>query len=146
MSQINNEYYPKERPFTEISVRFFGSRMNPRDVMCYLKLLSLSEKLGIKRPEYLVDSNFFSYGNYLRYEVNAILNDTEKQNNIKAICNQLIRYGVQTNSIPIIEFIRYGEQTTLYTLKDYLKSKGIKLEELNIEELTEKGKTLERTR
>ena len=56
MSQINSEYYPKDRPFTEISVRFFGSRTNPRDVMCYLKLLSLSEKLGIQRPKYLVDN------------------------------------------------------------------------------------------
>ena len=42
MSQKNNEYYPKDIPFTELLITFFGGRMRPVDVICYLKLKSLN--------------------------------------------------------------------------------------------------------
>lgn len=143
MSQINNEYYPKDKPFTEISVSFFGSRLNSRDLTCYMKLLSLNKKLGIEYPEYVVENKVFSYGNYLRYSVRTILDKKDKNDKVKTICSELIKHGIKTNSIPMIEFINYGEQTTLYTLNEYLKNKGIKLEELNLEEL---NKDLEEVR
>ena len=137
MSKINNEYYPKDKPFAEISVKFFGSRLNPRDLTCYLKLLSLNKKLGIAYPEYVVENEFFSYGNYLRYDVRTILDKKDKNNKVKTICSELVKYGVKTKSIPMIELINYGEQTTVYTLNDYLQSKGVKLEDLNLEEFSE---------
>ena len=102
-----------------------------------MKLLSLNKKLQISYPEYVVESNFFSYGNYLKYGVRTILDRKDKRDKINIICSELIRYGIKTNSIPIIEIINYDEHTNLYTLNEYLKSKKIKLEELNVEELSE---------
>lgn len=136
MSQINNEYYPKDKHFTEISAIFFGSKRNPRDLTCYLRLSSLSKKLGMEYPEYIVEKDFSAYGIFLRYGFRTILDET-KNSNIKVICNELIKHGIKTNSIPMIEFINYGEETTIYTLNEYLQNKGIKLEDLNIEEMSE---------
>ena len=147
MDQRNNEYYPKDKPFTEISVKFWGDRMKPTDIMCYLKLKSLSKKLDINYPDFFVDSNFLSYGDFLRYECSTILEDNnEKNRKIKAICSELIKYGIKNKYIPMIEFINYGEKTTIFKLKDYLRSKGIKLEGLNIEEITNQEINLEETR
>ncbi len=136
MDRVDKQYYSKDKPFTEVSATFFGKRMNPRDLKCYLTLSSFSKKLGLQYPQYVIEKRFSSYGNYLRYSFRTILDET-KSNNIKTICNELIRYGIKNNSIPMIEFIHYGEQTTVYTLGDYLQSKKIKLKELNIEELSE---------
>lgn len=137
MSKINNEYYPKDKPFAEISVNFFGSRLNPRDLTCYLKLLSLNKKLVIAYPEYIVENEIFSYGNYLRYQVRTILDRKDKKDKVKTICCELVKYGVKTKSIPMIELINYGEQTRVYTLNEYLQNNGIKLEDLNLEEFSE---------
>lgn len=144
MEQIKTQYYPNDKKFTEISIRFMGNRANPTDLKCYLDLISLNKKLGIKLPDYITENKFLSYGNFFRYGVRTILDEKQKMNNAKTICCQLIKYGIKTNTIPIIEFIMYGEHTTVFTLEDYLQTKGIKLEELHIEELTEKGKSLER--
>ena len=144
MEQIKTQYYPEDKEFTEISIKFYGFRNKPRDIKCYLDLISLNKKLEMKYPDYIVNNDFFSYGNFCRYEIRAILDDEQNMNNVKAICNKLLEYGVKSNSIPMIEFIRYGKQCTRYTLENYLETKGIKLEELQIEELTEKGKTLVR--
>ena len=136
MSQKNNEYYPKDKPFTELYIRFLGERMNLVDTMCYLKLKSLSKKLNMALPEFIVDYEFFSYGSSFRYGCRTILEDnTEKNNKIKAIWSELIRYGIKNKSIPMIEFVNYGEKTTIFKLEDYLESKGINLEDLNIEEM-----------
>ena len=37
MNLKNYEYYPKDRPFIEVEITFFGSRINPRDLNFYLK-------------------------------------------------------------------------------------------------------------
>ena len=147
MSQKNNEYYPKNRPFTELSITFWGDRMKPIDLMCYLKLKSLNKKLNITSPEFIIDSNFFSYGSSLRYGCRTILEDNaEKRNKVKAICSELIRYGIKNKSIPMIEFVNYGEKTTIFKLEDYLKSKGIDLEDLNIEEMISDEQSLDESR
>lgn len=145
MEYIKTQYYPEDKEFTEVSIRFFGSRTNVTDLKCYFNLLSLNKKLKIKFPNYIVDNNFLSYGNFFKYGFRTILNEEEKINNVKLICNELIKYGLKTNIIPIIEFIMYEENnTTIYNLKDYLQLKGIELEEFRIEQVTEKNKILVR--
>ena len=79
MSQKNNEYYPKYKPFTELYITFLGDRINPVDTMCYLKLKSISRKLNMTYPEFIVNYKFFSYGSSLRYGCRTILEDNTEE-------------------------------------------------------------------
>lgn len=144
MEKILKQYYPNDNEFTEIKIIFFGSRNNPRDLKYYLNLLCINKKLGINYPNYLTDYRFFSFGNSFVYSFRTILNDEEKISNAKLIFNKLIEYGIKSNSIPIIEFINYGEHTTRFTLEEYLKNNEIRLEELQFERLIKKEKILVR--
>jgi len=147
MSQINCKYYPENTTFTEISIRFMGERRKPVDVMCYFKLKSLSKKLDMIYPEFIIDNDFFSYGNFLYYQCRSILDDNdEKRNKVKVICNELIKYGIKNKSIPMIKITNYGEKTTRFELNDYLKSKGINLEDLNIEKMILDEESLDESR
>jgi len=150
MSQINDKYYPQDGTYTELSITFPGFRSKPVDVMCYVKLKSLSNKLDMTYPEFIIDNNFFSYGNFLTYQCRTILEDnkdnTEKMNKVKVICSELIKYGIKTKSIPMIKFTHFGEKTTTFELENYLKSNGINLEDLNIEEMTLDEESLDESR
>ena len=144
MEKILKQYYPNNNEFTEIKIMFFGSRNNPRDLKYYLNLLCINKKIGINYPNYLTAYRFFSFGNSFVYSFRTILNDEEKIRSAKLIFNKLIEYGIKSNSIPIIEFINYGEHTTRFTLEEYLKNNEIRLEELQFERLIKKEKILVR--
>lgn len=144
MEKILKRYYPNDNEFTEIKIIFFGSRNNPRDLKYYLNLLCINKKIGINYPNYLTDYRFFSFGNSFVYSFRTILNEEEKISNAKLIFNKLIEYGIKSNSVPIIEFINYGEHTTRFTLEEYLKNNEIRLDELQFERLIKKEKILVR--
>jgi len=150
MSVIIDKYYPQDETFTELSIIFAGLRSKPVDVMWYAKLKFLSKKLDMAYPEFIIDNNFFSYGNFLIYQCRTILEDnkdnTEKMNKVKVICSELIKYGIKNKSIPMIKFIHFGEKTTRLELEDYLKSKGINLKDLNIEEMILGEESLDESR
>lgn len=128
---MKSEYYPEDKEFIEISMRFLGDRRKPLDIKCYNKLKHLTKELDLDYPELIVQYKDSSYGSFLRYECRSILEKgNQKNDKIKAIYDELIKYGIKNKSIPIIELIRYGDKTVVYELKDYLKSKKIGLEDL----------------
>lgn len=129
---MKNKNISKRDNYTEISMRFYGERSKLQDIIVYLKLKHLSRNL--KYPDFIVDSETLSYGQFLRYNCRSVLGKSkENDDKIKTIGDELIRYGIKNRTIPIIEIIGHGKQTQVLTLEDYLKSKGIGLEELYIE-------------
>ena len=62
-------------------------------------------------------------------------------NKIKKICDELMKYGIKTQSIPMVEVWHFGEKTSHLNLEEYLNIKGIKLESLVLGE-----KSLEESR
>ncbi len=82
MEQIKTQYYLEDKEFIEISIKFLEFRNKPRDLKCYLGLVSFNKKLEIKFLDYIVDNRFFFYGNFYLYGVRTILNDEQKINNV----------------------------------------------------------------
>lgn len=51
-------------------------------------------------------------------------------NKIKKICDELMKYGIKTQSIPMVEVWYFGEKTSHLNLEEYLNTKGIRLENI----------------
>lgn len=135
---MNGGFRPEDKPYTEIEAFFFGERMNPSDLKCYLRLLHLTKKFGMEfNPKYIIERTSSYAGSCLMYSLRTILNDETKINNAKAICNELIKDGIKNNYIPSIQLVYYGKEEgcKIYKLEQYLQNKGIEIKDLNIEDL-----------
>ena len=56
-------------------------------------------------------------------------------NKIKKICDELMKYGIKTQSIPMVEVWHFGEKTSHLNLEEYLNTKGIRLENIVLGEV-----------
>lgn len=149
--EIESKYYQTDdNGFPEIEISFLASRFSPLAIITYFKLLLLNKKLKIEYPDYILNMNSNTYGNFLMYNVRTIMNNDEKKKNIRIICNELLKYGIKDKSIPWILFRKYAtNNTVMYTLNEYLDNKNLNLEDINIDDLIwldEDNKNLEKKR
>lgn len=146
---IYDNYYPEDGDYKEVNIKFCGYRNKPLDVMCYLKLKSLTKKLDMDYPEFRICCEFNAYGCLVWYSCDTILennkDNTKKMNKIKKICDELMKYGIKTQSIPMVEVWHFGEKTSHLNLEEYLNTKGIRLENLVLGEVLSE-KSLEESR
>lgn len=108
----------------------FNFELYTRD-NCYLYML-----IKDKQNWFQLSLSLFFLFNY---------NKNKVMNKIKKICDELMKYGIKTQSIPTVDVWHFGEKTSHLNLEEYLNIKGIKLESLVLGEVLGE-KSLEESR
>ena len=127
-----DNYYPEEKPFTEVSIKYVGDKKHLNNLLIYLKLLYLSKRLKLQYPEFIVKKEFFA-SPLLAYWIRGISNS---YSNVYAILNALIKNGIKINEVPNIEFTTYtNESISTITLEEYLNKNNLDLESVDSKQL-----------